>query len=38
MLCFRKFPVEKVFMDKMGGVSSFSVETFLTHSAEKIQR
>ena len=27
MLCFRKFPVAKNFMDKKGGVSKFSVET-----------
>ena len=28
MLCFRKFPVAKKFMDKRGGVSRFSVEIF----------
>ena len=29
MLCFRKFPVAKKFMDKrVGGVSRFSVELF----------
>ena len=39
MLCFRKFPVAKKFMDKMGwGVSKFSVENFLSHSAEKFPR
>ena len=36
MLCFRKFPVAKNFMDKRwGGVSRFSVEDFLSHSSEK---
>ena len=37
MLCFRKFLVAKKFMDKReggGGVSIFSVENFLSHSAE----
>ena len=40
MLCFRKFPVAKKFMDKRGegGVSRFSVENFLSHSAEKFRR
>ena len=28
MLCFRKFPVAKMFMDKRGGVSRLSVELF----------
>ena len=28
MMCFRKFPVAKKFMDKRGGVSRFSVEIF----------
>ena len=32
VLCFRKFPVAKKFMDKGGGVSRFSVENFLFHS------
>ncbi len=37
MLCFRKFPVAKKFMDRTGeGVSRFSVEKFLSHSAKKI--
>ena len=37
MLCFRKFPVAKKFMDKRGGggVSRFSVKNSLSHSAEK---
>ena len=37
MLCFRKFPVAKKFTDKRGGggESRFSVEIFLSHSAEK---
>ena len=39
VLCFRKFPVAKTFMDKRGGgVSRFSVENFLSHSAEKFRR
>ena len=33
-----KFLVPKKFMDKKGGVSRFSVETFLSHSAEKFSR
>ena len=39
MLCFRKFPVAKKFMDKRGGggVSGFSFEIFLSHSAEKFR-
>ena len=28
MLCFRNFLVAKIFMDKKGGVSHFSVEKF----------
>ena len=38
MLCFRKFPVAKKFMDKKGrgGVSRFSVGIFLCRSAEKL--
>ena len=36
MLCIRKFPVAKKFMDKREGeVSRFSVEKFLSHSAGK---
>ena len=40
VLCFRKFPVVKKFMDKMGGggVSRYSVEKFLSHSVEKFRR
>ena len=39
VLCFRKFPVAKKFMDKRGvGVSRFSVEKFLSHSSEKTRR
>ena len=39
MLYFRKIPVAKNFTDKRGGgVSRFSVEDFLSHSAEKIRR
>ena len=37
MLCFRKFPVAKKFMDKGGG-TQFSVENFLSHSAENFRR
>ena len=33
-----KFLVAKKFMDKKGGVPRFSVETFLSHSAEKFRR
>ena len=37
VLCFRKFPLAKKFMEKKGGegVSQFSVESFLSHTAEK---
>ena len=41
MLCFRKFPVAKKFMDKNGGgagVPRASVEKFLSHSAEKLRK
>ena len=39
MLCSRKFPVAKKFLDKRGGgVSRFSIENFLSHSPEKIRR
>ena len=40
VLIFRKFPVAKKFMDKSGegGVSRYSVENFLSHSAEKFHR
>ena len=39
MLCFRKLLVPKKFMDKKGGgVSKFSVENFLSESAEKFRR
>ena len=40
VLCFIKFPVAKKFLDKTGGgggVSRFSVEVFLSHSAEKFR-
>ena len=37
VLSFGKFPVANKFMDKKGGVSEFSVETFLSHSAGKIR-
>ena len=41
MLCFRKFPVAKKFMDKWGvevreGVSRFSVEIFFISQCQKI--
>ena len=35
MLCFRKFPVAKKFMDRKGGVSQFSVESILSRSTEQ---
>ena len=39
MLCFRKLLVAKKFMDKKeGGVTEFSVEIFLSESAEKYRR
>ena len=39
MLCFRKIPVAKKFMEKRGGeVSRFSFEKFLSHSAEKFRK
>ena len=43
MLCFRKVPLAKKFMDKSGeggkgGVSRLSVESFLSHSAENFRR
>ena len=40
MLCFRKLLVAKKFMDKKegGGVSKFSLENFLSESAEKFRR
>ena len=39
MLRFRKFLVAKKFMDKRGeGASRFSVEIFLSHSAENFRR
>ena len=38
VLCFRKFPVAKKFMDKKEGVSRFSVENFLSHCTEIFHR
>ena len=42
MLCFRKFPLAKKFMDMRGGggerVSRFSVEKSLSHGAENFRR
>ena len=39
MLCFRKFLVAKKFEDKkLGLVSKFYVESFLSHSGEKFRR
>ena len=39
MLCFKKIPVTKKLMDKREGeVSRFSVDNFLSHSAEKFRR
>ena len=40
VLCFRNFPIAKNFSDKKewAGVSRFSVEKFLSHSAETFRR
>ena len=39
MLCFRKILLAKKFMDKEeGGLTKFSVENFLSESAEKFRR
>ena len=38
MLCFRKFPVAKKFMDKRGGGIKTFRRTFLSRSAEKCRR
>ena len=38
MLRVRKILVAKKFKDKKGGVSTFCVETFSSHSAEKFRR
>ena len=38
MLCFRKFPVAKKFMDKKGGYKDFPSEIFLYHSGENFHR
>ena len=39
MLCFRKFLVAIKFADKkLGVLSKFDVESFLSHSAEKFRR
>ena len=38
VLCFRKIPVAKKFLDKGGGVSNFCVESFLSHSAERFRK
>ena len=39
MLCFRIFPVAKKFRSKTGGgVSRFSIESFLSHSAGIFRR
>ena len=35
---FQKFPVAKKFLDKGGGISGFSVENFLSHSADNFRR
>ena len=37
VLCFKKFLVAKIFMDKNGGTSRVSVEKFLSDSAEKFR-
>ena len=38
MLCFRKFPLAKKIMDKMGWVSRFSVGKILSYRAENFRR
>ena len=41
VVCFREFPVAKKFMDKGGGGgggSTFSVENFLSRSAENFRK
>ena len=38
VLCFGKFPVANNFLNKKGGVSKFSVDNFLSQSAEKFRR
>ena len=39
MLCFRKFLLAKMFMDKREGeISRFSFEIFLSHNAETYRR
>ena len=37
VLCFRTFLVAKIFMDKKGGITRVSVESFLSDSAEKFR-
>ena len=37
VLCFRNFLVARIFMDKIGGISRVSVESFLSDSAEKFR-
>ena len=39
MMCFRKYPVAKKFMDKtgMGWVTKFSVEVFMTQCRKFLQ-
>ena len=38
VLCFGMFQLAIDFMDKKGGVSNFSCENFVSHSAEKFRR
>ena len=38
VLCFRKVPRTKMFMNRKGGVSHFSVENILSKSAQKFRR
>ena len=35
---FQKFPGREKFKDKRGGISRFSVEKFLSHSAKNFRR
>ena len=38
LLCFKKFPASKKFMDKRSGVARFSVDYFLPHSTKAFRK
>ena len=38
VLCFRKFPVAKKFMDKRGGYQEFPTENFLCDNADNFRK